>query len=88
MGSEFAEHSWLLMSIIALSYYLSASTNALWNVAIGMGLSKLQAVFSVILTIVSLAALYPMTVKWGIQGICSRRSLGVDRCADDILLHE
>ena len=68
MGSEFAEHSWLLMSIIALSYYLSASTNALWNVAIGMGLSKLQAVFSVILTIVSLAALYPMTVKWGIQG--------------------
>jgi O-antigen/teichoic acid export membrane protein len=68
MGGEFAEHSWLLMSLIAISYYLSASTNIAWNIAVGMGFSKLQAIFAVILTVISLGALYPMTVYWGIQG--------------------
>lgn len=68
MGEIFAENSWFLTSIIAVSFYLSATTNILWNVALGMGKSKLQAYFSLAITVISLGLLYPFTKKWGVNG--------------------
>jgi O-antigen/teichoic acid export membrane protein len=68
MGNEFAEQSWFLMSVIGFSYYLSATVNILWSVALGMGKSKQQAFFTLIVIIITFTALYPMTKEWGLKG--------------------
>jgi O-antigen/teichoic acid export membrane protein len=68
MGAEFAEKTWLLLSITSISSLIASASTIPNLVILGMGNSRLIAVFSVISIILYLIFLPWLTVQFGLIG--------------------
>ena len=68
VGASFADQGWIVMVPLCFSYMISAQTTIPWTIALGGGLSKLQAGFALLSFLVLSALIYPAANLIGVSG--------------------
>jgi O-antigen/teichoic acid export membrane protein len=68
MGSTFAEKSWIILTILGITYIISNWTIIPTNYLYGLGRSGFVAIFSIILLLISSLLLFILTYKLNIIG--------------------
>lgn len=69
MGTEFAQHSGLVMVLVTLALYADAFTNVPSFVLQGLGYPKVTGTFAMANAVVNVALLYPLAINYGVNGI-------------------
>lgn len=68
IGPEFSQNGWIILSILALSFWLISWTMIPSNIAYGLGKAKLNAIFSTFVAIANLLLFYIFAHYFGMNG--------------------
>jgi len=68
VGGSFADQGWIVMVPLCFSYMIAAQTTIPWTIALGGGLSKLQARFALLSFLVLATLIYPASNLVGVSG--------------------
>ncbi len=71
MGPEFADRSWIVLTLSTLTYYFVFWTMVPSNIALGLGKVKINAFFSVVVGAANAVLTYVLCHKYGITGAAS-----------------